>query len=204
MGVFEGWIGRLGVTSFSILAWSIPACFNKVIWNSLHCGAPASPRREFVWGGGSGALCGLLELVLGDFTGKGLSIWAGQGVWVLTVHLWGYYGSSYGGACGFSGRLNSLWLFWKIKKDFSLWAVLRVLEITWYFLCQWLGKLLSSSQESRSPPVGEESKGHCWQEIQRCCRALLQCMSGLAGTMFVLLQASKGKTPCRTQPEKRR
>lgn len=89
---------------------------------------------------------------------KGLSILA----WVPTVHLWAYFDPSH---------LGSMWLFWKIKQDLCLWAMLRVSKVTSYFLWQLFGKFWSSSQDSRSVPMVQRSKGHWWQDTQRCCSA---------------------------------
>lgn len=152
--VFKGWIGTLGVNSFSILVWSIPTCFNKVLWNFPYHGAPGSPRREFVWEVGSKAP---------------------KRIWIVRVCPWKlnrertnspFWQRGMLGCLLFvsvqefgPSHLGSLWLSWRSRWASCPWATLRMSTVPCSFLWQLLGKYLSSSQGSRALPMGEGVRG---------------------------------------------
>lgn len=206
--VFKGWIGVLGVTSFSILVWSIPTCFSKALCNFPYCGAPGSPRREFVWEVGSKAP---------------------KCLWTVRVCLWklnrertdcpfwqrGVLGCplfTSGQAFGPS-YLGFPWLSWKSKRASCLWVTLRMSTVPCYFLWQLLGKYLSSSQDTSPFPWEKVSEGRRRRDVQRCgarARAAAElccsaCSVGLAGLTgprgsqdAMLLRGLQGKTPWQT------
>lgn len=188
VGVFEGWIGVLGVTSFSMLVWSLPAYFNKVVWIFPPCGAPASLRREFVCGVGSGTpnplwtVGACLWRLYRERTDR--PFWQGRELGCPLFTSGGVLAPLILSLCGFSGRWNKVFVCGQCcecRKSLAIscgsslgnfWAVGKIAD-----LLPWL----------------KRSKGHWWQDMQRCCRALLQCMSSLAGTVSAPLQASRVK-----------